>query len=76
VNNFDRYDQALLRSPREAAALAIGFSGQCGSKSNAWNWANRAIEAAAQAGITLIAGSASWPDLDAMQRQLDAIPHA
>jgi len=76
VNNNDRYNQALRRNPREAAALAIEFSGGCGSRGNAWNWARAAVEAASQVGITLDPGPDSWPDLDGMQQQLDAVPHA
>ena len=70
MNNNDRYEQALKTDPLEAAALAIRFSGGCGSKSNAWNWADRAVAAAKQAGVTLNPGRASWPDLNAMTDQL------
>ena len=72
MNNNDRYNKALRTNPREAAALAIEFSAGCGSRSNAWNWAHLACAAAAEIGINLDGGSDSWPDLDAMTRQLDA----
>lgn len=72
MNNFDRYDIALESNPREAASLALDFADGCGSKANAWNWADRAKAAAAKAGIALDGGSRSWPDTDAMRRQLVA----
>ena len=72
MNNFDRFDQALRRDPLEAAALALDFSAGCGSRANAWNWADRAISAAEMAGIVLDPGRANWPDLGAMTDQLTA----
>ncbi len=70
MNNRDRYDTALEKNPREAASLALDFADGCGSKANAWNWADRARSAAALAGVTLDGGSRSWPDTDAMREQL------
>ncbi len=70
MNNFDRYDIALESNPREAAALALEFADGCGSKNNAWNWAERAKAAAAEVGVTLDGGSRSWPDTEAMRQQL------
>ena len=72
MNNFDRYDQAMRTDPLEAAALALTFASGCGSKANCWNWADRAISAAKQAGVTLDPGRASWPDLPGMTDQLTA----
>ena len=72
MNNNDRYTIALRTDPLEAAALAIEFSFGCGSKSASWIWADRAITAAAQAGVTLDAGNLSWPELDSMEAQLKA----
>ena len=72
MNNNDRYQLAMRRSPLEAAALAIQFSGGCGSKSAAWHWAYRAVDAAAEAGVKLDCGSLSWPELDRMERQIQA----
>lgn len=73
MNNNDRYKLALRRDSLEAAALAIDYSAGCGSKSAAWDWANRAKEAAAQAGVTLDCGDLSWPELDRMEDQLRAV---
>ena len=73
MNNNDRYNKAFRTNPREAAALAIEFSAGCGSRSNAWNWAHLARAAAAEIGIDLDCGTDSWPDLDAMTRQLEAV---
>ena len=50
MNNNVRFTIAMLIDPLEAASLAIEFSSGCGSKSAAWNWADRAIAAAARAG--------------------------
>ena len=72
MNNFDRFDAAKSSDPLDAAALALQFSAGCGSKSAAWNWADRAVQAAAEAGVKLDGGRASWPDLDAMTDQLAA----
>ena len=72
MNNFEKYDDALARDPLEAAALAIQFASGCGSKSAAWSCADNAVKAAAEAGIALNPGRASWPDLDAMTDQLAA----
>lgn len=72
MNNRDRFEQAMRSDPLEAAALAIQFSGGCGSKAAAWSWADRAVEAAAQVSVTLDAGHASWPNLNAMTDQLAA----
>ena len=72
MNNNDRFTIALRKSPLEAAALAIEFSAGCGSKSAAWIWAYRAIDAAKQAGVTLDPGHLSWPELDSMTAQLEA----
>jgi hypothetical protein len=73
MNNNDRYTIAMRTDPLEAASLAIEFSSGCGSKSAAWNWADRAIAAAARAGVTLDAGNLSWPELDSMKAQLKAV---
>jgi hypothetical protein len=73
MNNQDRYQLALRRDPLEAAALALNFSAGCGSKLAAWNWADRAVEAAAKAGVTLDPGNLSWPELDQMDAQLKAV---
>lgn len=72
MNNNDRFNQAMRSDPLEAAALAIQFSSGCGSKSAAWGWADRAVEAAAERGVKLDGGRASWPDLPAMTGQLVA----
>lgn len=72
MNNNDRFNKALDTDPLEAAALAIQFSGSCGSRRNAWNWAEDAVRAASSVGVVLNPGHASWPDLDAMERQLKA----
>ena len=72
MNNFDRYDKALAIDPLEAATLALTFASGCGSKANCWNWADRAISAAKQAGVTLDPGRARWPDLPGMTDQLTA----
>lgn len=72
MNNLDRFKLAMRRDPLEAAALALEFSAGCGSKANAWAWADNAVEAAAKAGVTLDPGTLSWPELDSMQSQLDA----
>lgn len=70
MNHLDRFDDAMARSPREAAALALDLADRCGSKANAWAWADRATAAAAKAGITLDAGTRSWPETQAMRKQL------
>ena len=72
MNNQDRFEIAKRSNPLEAAALAIQFASGCGSKSAAWSWADDAVKAAAEAGIALNPGRASWPDLDSMQEQLNA----
>ncbi len=72
MSNLDRFEQAMRSDPLEAAALAIQFSGGCGSKVAAWSWADGAVEAAAQVSVTLDAGHASWPNLNAMTDQLAA----
>ncbi len=72
MNNNDRYKIALRTDPLEAAALALQFSAGCGSRNNAWAWAKDAITAAAVAGVTLDPGNLSWPELDAMTKQLQA----
>ena len=74
MNNNDRYQIALRTDPLEAAALALQFSAGCGSRARAWDWAKDAIDAAAEGGVELDAGNLSWPDLDAMTKQLQA-PH-
>ena len=72
MNNNERFETAMRRDPKEAAALAIQFASGCGSKSAAWSWADDAVKAAAEAGIALNPGRASWPDLGAMTDQLAA----
>jgi len=72
MNNQDRFEIAKRSNPLEAAALAIQFASGCGSKSAAWSWADDAVKAAAEAGIALNPGRASWPDLGAMTDQLAA----
>lgn len=72
MNNNDRFELAMRRNPLEVASLAIQFSSGCGSRNNAWNWANAAVDAAKQAGVTLDPGTLSWPELQSMQSQLEA----
>ena len=72
MNNLDRFKVALRDDPLEAAALAIEYSAGCGSKSAAWGWADRAVAAAASAGVKLDPGTLSWPELDQMEAQLKA----
>lgn len=73
MNNNDRYALALRSDPLGAANLALHFSAGCGSKRRAWDWADAAKTAAAKAGVTLDAGSLSWPELDRMDAQLKAV---
>ena len=73
MNNNDRFTIAMRTNPLEAAEIAIDFSAGCGSRANAWSWANRAIDAAREAGVTLDAGNLSWPELDSMKAQLKAV---
>lgn len=68
-SNIDRYLEQLEdeRNPREAFLLAVHFSAGCGSKSAAWNWADRAIRDAAvispefQDQLKTAAGRERWP---------------
>ncbi len=72
MNNLDRFKLAMRRDPLEAATLALQFSAGCGSKANAWAWAENAVAAAKEAGVTLDPGTLSWPELDQMEAQLKA----
>lgn len=71
MNNFERFEERLREGDFTGAALlAIEFAGRCGSKANAWAWAERAVEAAAQAGVKLHPGGGRWPDLQGMEERL------
>lgn len=71
MSNEDLYNKALKNNaPIEAARLALRFAGNCSSRSRCWGWTDRAISAAAMAGIQLLPGNLSWPDIDAMEQQL------
>jgi len=71
MNNYDYFQIEMdAKNYISAALLAIKFSrGKC-SKSGAWEWAGKAVEAAEKAGITLDAGNLSWPDWDKMSDKL------
>lgn len=71
-SNEDRYSIALRSDPLEAAELALEFADGCSSHARTDYWTNNAIAAAAQAGVTLDKGDLSWPDTDAMRRQIAA----
>lgn len=69
MTNLDRFNEALdAGKPVEAAKLALSFSAGCGSRINAWSWANRAVAALdgqtkRQERLKAALGTASWPNL-------------
>lgn len=75
MTNDDRFQEALNdKNYLEAAGLALDFGQGKASKAGAWSWANKAIWAAQQAGITLHPGNLSWPDFDKMSEELNSKP--
>ena len=72
MNNNDYFMQAVdAGDHRKAALLALQFAAGKGSRAGCWSWVDAAIEQAAKIGIKLEPGNYSWPDLDAMKKQLD-----
>jgi hypothetical protein len=72
MRHVDLFQEAIDRGDYvEAARLAIQFGRGKGSRAGAWNWADDAVKAAAQAGISLDPGHLSWPDFDRMEQQLE-----
>jgi len=72
MTHSDLFLEALAeKNYIKAAKLAIRFGRGKGSRAGAWDWANDAVKAAAQAGITLDPGYKSWPDFDRMEQQLE-----
>lgn len=76
MTNLDRFNEAVAaRRPIYAAKLALLFSAGCGSRSNAWAWADRAVAALdrqpkRQARLKDALGSAAWPNLKAGEATL------
>ena len=71
MNNNDQFQAAMNeKNYIHAAKLAIEFGRGKSSKSGAWSWADDAIAAAKEAGIELNPGNLSWPDFEAMEKQL------
>ena len=71
MNNNDKF-QVEMNAGRyiKAARMAIDFGSGKSSRAGAWSWADEAVKAAALAGIMLNPGRLSWPDFEAMLKQL------
>lgn len=73
MNNQDRFDAAIEAGLYiRAVRLALRFAAGKGSRSGCWSWADQAVVAGKLAGIELLTGGKSWPDLAGMTRQLNA----
>jgi hypothetical protein len=77
MTNEDRYKLACMRGDREAALAAIDIAKGKASHVGCWYWTDRAIDHARKAGIEdplSILGNLSWPNLEALQGAVEALP--
>jgi hypothetical protein len=73
MNHYDNYQLLVERGEFVAAARhAISCGKGKASRSGAWQWADDARKAAAQAGIMLDFGQLSWPRWELAEAALDA----